>query len=73
MSSSRGFGGHFIDAGYEELIVPAIWGQQTFIEKAGPEVVNQMYAFGDKKGRPICLVPEITGIIQDQARRLVAL
>jgi histidyl-tRNA synthetase len=68
MSSSRGFGGHFIDAGYEELIVPAIWGQQTFIEKAGPEVVNQMYAFGDKKGRPICLVPEITGIIQDQWR-----
>jgi len=67
-SSSRGFGGHFIDAGYEELIVPAIWQQQTFIEKAGPEVIDQMYAFGDKKGRPICLVPEITGIIQEQWR-----
>jgi len=23
-----------------------------------------MYAFDDKKGRPICLVPEITGLIQ---------
>ena len=66
--SSRGCGGLFIDAGYEELIVPAIWQQQTFIEKAGPEVISQMYAFGDKKGRPICLVPEITGIIQEQWR-----
>ena len=65
---SRSCGGLFIDAGYEELIVPAIWGQQTFIEKAGLEVIDQMYAFGDKKGRPICLVPEITGIIQEQWR-----
>ncbi len=24
-----------------------------------------MYAFDDKKGRPICLVPEITGIVQE--------
>jgi histidyl-tRNA synthetase len=27
-----------------------------------------MYAFEDKKGRPICLVPEITGIIQAEWR-----
>src|SRR5260221_8437100 len=27
-----------------------------------------MYAFNDKKGRPICLVPEITGVIQDTWR-----
>jgi histidyl-tRNA synthetase len=67
-SSSRGFGGCFISAGYEELIVPAIWEQQTFIAKAGPEVIDQMYAFTDKKGRPICLVPEITGIVQEQWR-----
>jgi histidyl-tRNA synthetase len=50
------------------LIVPAIWEQQTFIAKAGPEVVDQLYAFDDNKGRPICLVPEITGIIQEQWR-----
>jgi histidyl-tRNA synthetase len=24
-----------------------------------------MYAFPDKKGRPICLIPEVTGIIQE--------
>src|SRR5262245_3621009 len=60
-----GYGGLFIAAGYEEVIVPAIWEQQTFVAKGGPEIVGQMYAFTDRKGRPICLVPEVTGIIQD--------
>jgi histidyl-tRNA synthetase len=27
-----------------------------------------MYAFEDKKGRPACLIPEVTGIIQDRWR-----
>lgn len=62
--SARCSGGFFIDRGFEELIVPALWDQQTFIDKGGPEIVAQMYAFADKKGRPICLVPEITGPIQ---------
>ena len=64
-SSLLGCGGHFIDAGYEELVVPALWEQQTFIAKAGPQIVDQLYAFSDKKARPICLVPEITGLIQE--------
>ena len=50
------------------MIVPALWQQQTFIEKGGAQIVQQMYAFDDKKGRPICLVPEITGLIQDTWR-----
>ena len=58
-------GGRFTAAGYEELIVPALWEQCTFVAKAGPEIVDQMYAFGDKANRPICLVPEITGIVQE--------
>lgn len=62
------FGGYFINKGYEELIVPAIWGQSTFVEKAGPEILNQMYIFGDKKDRPICLIPEVTGPIQEMWR-----
>ncbi|HEY6081594.1 MAG TPA: ATP phosphoribosyltransferase regulatory subunit, partial [Polyangiaceae bacterium] len=32
------------------------------------EIVGQMYAFNDKKGRPICLVPEITGPLQEAWR-----
>lgn len=48
--------------------MPALWQQQTFLDKGGPEIASQMYAFNDKKGRPICLVPEITGLIQDTWR-----
>jgi histidyl-tRNA synthetase len=48
--------------------VPALWEQQTFIDKGGPEIVQQMYAFEDKKRRPVCLVPEITGLVQDTWR-----
>jgi histidyl-tRNA synthetase len=62
---SRGCGGCFIDAGFEEIIVPALWAQQPFIDKGGPEIAGQMYTFSDKKGRPICLVPEITALVQE--------
>lgn len=58
-------GGLFIAAGYDELIVPALWEQSTFVAKGGPEIVDQMYAFPDKANRPVCLVPEITGLIQE--------
>jgi histidyl-tRNA synthetase len=67
-ASPPSFGGYFIDAGYEEIIVPALWEQQTFIDKGGPEIVGQMYAFNDKKQRPICLVPEVTGMVQEAWR-----
>ncbi len=49
-------------------MVPAIWEQGTFVAKAGPEVLGQMYAFNDKKGRPICLIPEVTALIQEAWR-----
>lgn len=64
-SSQPSCGGRFIAARYEELIVPALWEQSTFIAKGGPQIVEQMYAFPDKANRAICLVPEITGLIQD--------
>lgn len=47
------------------MILPALWGQQTFIDKAGPEIVNQMWSFEDKGGRPVCLIPEVTGLVQE--------
>jgi histidyl-tRNA synthetase len=65
----RPCGGGFIDAGYEEVIVPSIWEQRPFVEKGGREIVSQMYAFDDKKGRAICLVPEITALIQETWRK----
>lgn len=58
-----------LEFGLEEVIVPTIWEQKTFVNKAGKEVLNQMYAFKDKGDRDICLVPEITAIIQEQYKK----
>jgi histidyl-tRNA synthetase len=44
--------------------LPQIWDQQTFIDKAGYEIINQMYSFDDKADRKICLIPEGTALIQ---------
>ena len=46
------------------MILSVLSSQQTFIDKAGPEILNQMYTFSDKAGRPICLIPEATAIVQ---------
>ena len=42
-----------------------MWEQETFINKAGREILGQMYAFKDKGDRDICLIPEVTAIIQE--------
>ncbi|MFS2049729.1 ATP phosphoribosyltransferase regulatory subunit [Variovorax sp. Varisp41] len=52
--------------------MPALWSQDTFIEKAGgSEVIGQMWTFADKKGRPCCLIPEATALFQEQCRELL--
>jgi histidyl-tRNA synthetase len=51
-------------AKYQEVILPNIWEQQTFIDKGGMEIIGQMYSFQDKGDRDICLIPEATAIIQ---------
>lgn len=62
-------GGAFINAGYEEIIIPSIWSSETFVEKAGgSEILEQMYSFKDKAENDICLIPEVTGIIQEMFR-----
>lgn len=62
-------GGCFIDAGYEEIVIPSIWEQQTFLDKAaGSPVLSQMWNFKDKGDRDVCLIPEVTGIIQELYR-----
>ena len=62
-------GGVFIDEGFDEIILPSLWEQRTFQEKAaGSPVLSQMWAFQDKKGRDVCLIPEATGIIQELFR-----
>ncbi|WP_276330774.1 ATP phosphoribosyltransferase regulatory subunit [Paraburkholderia bryophila] len=53
-------------------MVPALWSQDTFIQKAGgSEIVGQMWAFPDKKGRPCCLIPEATALFQERCAELL--
>lgn len=55
-----------LNHGFLEVMIPSIWEQKTFTDKAGSEVLNQMYTFKDKGNRDICLIPEVTAIIQEQ-------
>lgn len=49
-----------------------MWSQDTFVEKAGgSEILQQMWTFADKSGRPCCLIPEATALFQEQAANLL--
>ena len=50
--------------GFEEIILPSVEPAQVYVDKAGEEILSQMYAFPDKKGRPLCLRPEATATVQ---------
>ena len=52
------------DAGFQEIILPSIEPADIYTDKAGDEVLGQMYVFPDKKGRELCLRPEGTATIQ---------
>jgi len=52
------------DAGFDEIILPCIEPEEVYTDKAGPEILGQMYVFPDKKGRKLCLRPEGTATIQ---------
>jgi histidyl-tRNA synthetase len=54
-----------IDLSYNETIFPSLWEEITFTNKLGREKESQMWTFPDKKGRPCCLVPEVTGMVQE--------
>ncbi len=45
------------ERGFEEVVLPSLSDQETFVQKAGPEIIGQMWAFQDKGGRPVCLHP----------------
>jgi histidyl-tRNA synthetase len=52
------------ELGFQEVYLPSMWDTQTFVDKAGPEIINQMYSFKDKGDRDICLIPECTALVQ---------
>ncbi len=52
--------------------MPAIWSQDTFIEKAGGSaIIGQMWAFNDKANRQCCLIPEATALFQECSTSLL--
>lgn len=50
--------------GFQEIVLPIIESSQIYIDKAGEEVLNQIYSFSDKGERQICLRPEGTATCQ---------
>ncbi len=53
-------------SGYQPFIPSLMAEQEVFINKAGAEVLGQMYTFKDKGNRDICLIPEVTAIVQKE-------
>jgi histidyl-tRNA synthetase len=54
--------------GFQEICLPIVEKSEIYIEKAGPEILGQMYVFKDKSGRDLCLRPEGTATCQLLAR-----
>lgn len=54
---------------FSEVTLPCIEKASLYTDKAGPEVLGQMYTFPDKGGRELCLRPEGTATIQALARK----
>lgn len=54
---------------YKEIILPIIEPSSIYTDKAGKEILNQMYTFPDKKGRELCLRPEGTATIQQLSKQ----
>lgn len=50
--------------GFEEVFLPSIELADIYVDKAGKEVLNQMFGWLDKSDRPICLRPEGTATCQ---------
>ncbi|MFZ6731498.1 ATP phosphoribosyltransferase regulatory subunit [Undibacterium sp. Ji42W] len=50
--------------GFNEIMLPSLEPANIYVNKAGPEVLSQMYVFSDKKGRQLCLRPEATATVQ---------
>lgn len=54
-----------LSAGCERVYLPSIWEAKTFEDKIQGDTLDQMWKFKDKGDRDVCLIPEVTGIIQE--------
>lgn len=53
---------------FREVVLPSLEKADTYADKAGADVLGQMYTFDDRKGRRLCLRPEGTATCQLLAR-----
>lgn len=58
---------YMMGKGYEEISIPIIQYQETFVGKVGAENNNLMFNFQDRGERSLCLAPEYTAIVQKLA------
>ena len=58
-------GAVFIDAGYDEIIIPSVADPSLWTDQSGKEIEGQMWTFRDKGDRPCCLIPEATALVRD--------
>lgn len=49
--------------GFREISTPTFENAELFIMRSGPDVVDQMYVFRDKKDRELALRPELTASV----------
>ena len=62
--------GFMQDNGFNEIMLPDIELASIYTNKAGPEVLGQMFTWKDRKNRDICLRPEGTATCQLLANSL---
>lgn len=58
---------YLIEKDYQEISIPIIQMQETFLNKVGEENNNLMFNFTDRGNRNICLAPEYTAVVQKLA------
>lgn len=54
-----------------QLVLPSVELAKVYADKAGREILDQMYVFPDRKGRSLCLRPEGTATCQLLAREIL--
>ena len=52
------------NAGFAPIELPSVELAEIYEDKAGKEILEQMYVFPDRKGRELCLRPEGTATVQ---------
>lgn len=55
--------------GFEEVFLPSLEPAEIYRDKAGPEILTQMFTFKDRGDRNLCLRPEGTATIQLLAQK----